>query len=84
MAATSEVFRALVEAASDIIAVVAPDLTMVFQAASDAHALWYRPKDLEGTKFGALVDPSGLRELRAACAGAADGVAHPASSIPRA
>lgn len=68
----------LVENASDVLTVVAPDLTIVFQTASGASLLGYQAEDLEGTKFGALVDPDGLSRLRVACAQAADGVAgHP-------
>jgi diguanylate cyclase (GGDEF)-like protein/PAS domain S-box-containing protein len=66
--------RALVEHASDMITVVAPDLTILFQAASAARLLGRSPDELEGTKFGELVDGDGLRALRIACAGAADGL----------
>jgi diguanylate cyclase (GGDEF)-like protein len=59
-----------------MITVVAPDLTILFQAASGARLLDYRAENLEGTKFGDLVDPEGLQQLRIACAEAADGIAH--------
>jgi diguanylate cyclase (GGDEF)-like protein/PAS domain S-box-containing protein len=69
-------FRSLVENASDVITVVGPDLTILFQTHSGAQMLGYRAAELEGTKFATLVDPSGLAQLRATCAEAADGIGH--------
>ncbi len=66
--------RSLIENASDVITVVAPDLTVVYQTASGARLLGYQPSELEGTKFSALVHPSDLGRLRLACATAADGI----------
>jgi diguanylate cyclase (GGDEF)-like protein/PAS domain S-box-containing protein len=68
-------YRSLIENASDMITVVAPDLTIVLQTGSGTRLLGYQPQELEGTKFSALVDGDGLTRLRAACAGAADGIA---------
>jgi len=68
--------RALVDNFTDVITVVSPDLTILFQAASVETLLGHCPAKLQGTKFSALVDPDGLRRLRAACAEAADGIAH--------
>lgn len=71
-----ERFRSLVENASDVITVVGLDLTIVFQTESGAQLLGYQAQELVGTKFAALVDPTGLAQLRASCAEAADGIAH--------
>lgn len=66
--------RSLVENASDVITVLEPDLTIVFQTASGERLLGYAPADLEGGKFAALVHPSDLGRLRLACASSADGI----------
>ncbi len=68
-------YRSLIENASDMITVVEPDLTIVLQTGSGTKLLGYAAQELEGTKFSELVDSTGLRKLRVACAGAADGVA---------
>src|SRR5438105_14114148 len=68
--------RALVDNATDVITVVSADLTILFQAASVESLLGHGPRELEGTKFSGLVDPDGIRRLRAACAEAADGTVH--------
>jgi diguanylate cyclase (GGDEF)-like protein/PAS domain S-box-containing protein len=65
----------LIENASDMITVVEPDLTIILQTGSGAKLLGYSPDELVGTKFSALVDGAGLTKLRAASAGAADGIA---------
>ncbi len=66
--------RALIENASDVVTVVGPDLTILFQTDSGASLLGYEAGELLGTKFAALVEPTDLARLRAACAEAADGV----------
>jgi len=73
--ASADSYRSLVENASDMITVVEPDLTIVLHTGSGAELLGYPAEQLQGTKFSALVDQGGLFRLRAACAGAADGVA---------
>ena len=66
--------RSLIENASDVITVLAPDLTIVFQTASGARLLGYQRSELEGAKFSSFVHPSDLGRLRLACATAADGI----------
>src|SRR5437764_8623235 len=66
--------RSLIENASDVITVLAPDLKIVFQTASGAGLLGYQPSELEGAKFSSLVHSSDLGRLRLACATAADGI----------
>src|SRR5438105_11018709 len=66
--------RSLIENASDVITVLGPDLTIVFQTASGARLLGYQRSELEGSKFSSLVHPSDLGQLRLACATAADGI----------
>ena len=66
--------RSLVENASDVIMVLEPDLTIIFQTASVESLLGHAPAELIGTKFSALVDPADLGRLRLACASAADGI----------
>src|SRR5579884_4082364 len=66
--------RSLIENASDVITVLEPDLTIVYQTASVGRLLGYPPAELVGTKFAALVHPSDLGRLRLACASAADGI----------
>src|SRR5437764_12540153 len=56
--------RSLIENASDMITVVAPDLTIIFQTNSGAEMLGYDAGELLGTKFAALVDPVGVSRLR--------------------
>ena len=70
-------FRSLIENASDVITVVGPGLEILFQTQSGARLLGYRPDELRGTKFSALVNNAGLDRLRAACACAADGLPMP-------
>src|SRR5579884_1497647 len=70
-------FRALIENTSELVSLLAPDLTVIFQAGSVLRQLGYEPGELAGTKFTQLVDPADLTRLRARCADAADGVAHP-------
>jgi diguanylate cyclase (GGDEF)-like protein/PAS domain S-box-containing protein len=66
--------RSLIENASDIITVLEPDLTIVFQTTSGGRLLGYPPAELEGTKFATLVHPADLGRLRLSCATAADGI----------
>jgi diguanylate cyclase (GGDEF)-like protein/PAS domain S-box-containing protein len=66
--------RSLIEDASDVITVLAADLTIVYQTASGARLLGYQRSELEGAKFSSLVHPSDLGRLRLACATAADGI----------
>ena len=68
-------YRSLIENASDMITVVEPDLTIALQTGSGSRLLGYSARELEGSKFAALVDSAGLVKLRVACAAAADGVA---------
>ncbi len=66
--------RSLIENASDVITVLEPDLTIVFQTTSGGDLLGYPASELEGTKFAALVHPADLGRLRLSCATAADGI----------
>lgn len=66
--------RSLIENASDVITVLSPDLTVVFQTPSGTRLLGYPTAELEGSKFASLVHPSDLGRLRLACATAADGI----------
>jgi diguanylate cyclase (GGDEF)-like protein/PAS domain S-box-containing protein len=66
--------RSLIENATDVITVLEPDLTIVFQTTSVGRLLGHPPAELEGTKFAALVHPADLGRLRLACATAADGI----------
>lgn len=66
--------RSLIENASDVITVLEPDLTIVFQTTSGSRLLGYPVSELEGTKFAALVHPADLGRLRLSCATAADGI----------
>jgi diguanylate cyclase (GGDEF)-like protein/PAS domain S-box-containing protein len=66
--------RSLIENASDVITVLGPDLTIVFQTSSGTRLLGYPFSELEGEKFATLVHPSDLGRLRLACATAADGI----------
>src|SRR5436305_5762721 len=66
--------RSLIENASDVITVVAPDLRILFQTPSGARLLSHERSELEGAKFSSFVHPSDLGRLRLACATAADGI----------
>lgn len=64
----------LIEAGSDVITVLGPDLTVAYQSPSGTRLLGHPKTDLEGAKFASLVHPADLGLLRTACAAAADGV----------
>src|SRR5579884_3420655 len=64
----------LIENASDVITVVEPDLTVVFQTSSGTRLLGHATSEVEAAKFASLVHPADLERLRTACAAAADGV----------
>lgn len=66
--------RSLIEDASDVITVLRPDLTVVFQSSAGSRLLGYPTSELEGSKFASLVHPGDLGRLRLACATAADGI----------
>jgi diguanylate cyclase (GGDEF)-like protein/PAS domain S-box-containing protein len=66
--------RSLIENASDVITVLEPDLTIVFQTASGERLLGYPTSELERTKFASLVHPADIGRLRLTCASAADGI----------
>jgi len=56
-------YRSLIENASDMITVVTPDLTIVWQTGSGQQLLGYPADELEGTKFSDLVDRDRLARL---------------------
>src|SRR5579884_1216977 len=66
--------RSLIDDASDVITVLGPDLTIVFQTSSGTRLLGYGESDLQGANFASLVHPADLGRLRLACATAADGI----------
>jgi diguanylate cyclase (GGDEF)-like protein/PAS domain S-box-containing protein len=66
--------RSLIENASDVITVLAPDLTIVFQTESGTRLLGYPRSEVEGVKFSSFVHPADLDRLRLTCATAADGI----------
>jgi diguanylate cyclase (GGDEF)-like protein/PAS domain S-box-containing protein len=66
--------RSLIENASDVITVLGPDLTIVFQTSSCTRLLGYPTEELDGSKFASIVHPADLSQLRLACATVADGI----------
>jgi diguanylate cyclase (GGDEF)-like protein/PAS domain S-box-containing protein len=65
--------QALVEHGSDMITVVRPDTTVIYQAGAVESMLGYEPQELEGAKLTDWLDPEDADSLRALCA--ADGSA---------
>src|SRR5665213_1662498 len=60
--------RALVEHGSDMITVIAPDTTILYQAGAVTAMLGYEPSDLEGSKLTKWLDPADHALLLALCA----------------
>jgi diguanylate cyclase (GGDEF)-like protein/PAS domain S-box-containing protein len=65
--------RVLVEHGSDMITVIAPDTTIIYQAGAVESMLGYEPQELEGTKLTEWLDPEDRASLLALCT--ADGTA---------
>src|ERR1700751_5431732 len=64
----------LIDDGSDVITVLRPDLTIVYQTSSGTRLLGYSRSELEGTTFASLGHPSDRGRLRRACPAAADGI----------
>ncbi|MFN8162332.1 MAG: EAL domain-containing protein [Solirubrobacterales bacterium] len=60
--------RVLVEHGSDMITVVRPDSTVIYQAGAVEQTLGYRPQEIEGTKLTEWIDPEDRASLLALCA----------------
>ena len=60
--------QALVEHGSDMITVVAPDTTVIYQAGAVEAMLGYEPRELEGVKLTKWLDPDEGAALLALCA----------------
>jgi diguanylate cyclase (GGDEF)-like protein/PAS domain S-box-containing protein len=60
--------QALVEHGSDMITVVVPDATVIYQAGAVDSMLGYQPHELEGAKLTEWVDPDDRALLLALCA----------------
>ncbi len=60
--------QALVEHGSDMITVVAPDTTVIYQAGAVGSMLGYEPGELEGVKLLEWLDPNDRASLLALCA----------------
>jgi diguanylate cyclase (GGDEF)-like protein/PAS domain S-box-containing protein len=60
--------RALVEHGSDMITVIAPDTTILYQAGAVVTMLGYEPHELEGSKLIEWLDPADRTLLVALCA----------------
>jgi diguanylate cyclase (GGDEF)-like protein/PAS domain S-box-containing protein len=65
--ASEERFRALVQNSSDMITVVSPDGSIVFQAPSVHAVLGYDPADLEGSNLSEIVHPDDVSRVRGLC-----------------
>ena len=64
---------ALLSQGSDMITVVAPDTTVLYQAGPVRALLGYEPIELEGIRLSEVVEPEGVSELLALCAAADEG-----------
>ncbi len=62
--ASEERFRALVQNSSDMITVVSPDGSVVYQAPSVHAVLGYDPAALEGSNLSEIVDPDDVSRMR--------------------
>ncbi len=62
--------KALVRHGSDMITVVAPDATVLYQAGAAQTMLGYEPQELEGHKLSDWLVPADAAELLALCANA--------------
>jgi diguanylate cyclase (GGDEF)-like protein/PAS domain S-box-containing protein len=62
--------QALVRHGSDMITVVAPDTTVLYEAGAVRAMLGYEPSDLEGAKLTEWLHPDDVPSLLALCAGA--------------
>ena len=62
--------QALVEHGSDIITVVAPDTTVIYQAGAVEPMLGYQPHELEGAKLTDWLEPDDAASLLALCTSA--------------
>lgn len=60
---SEERFRSLVQNASDLITVIRPDTTVLYQSPSIEGTLGYKPGDLIGLKFSSFVHPSDYASL---------------------
>jgi diguanylate cyclase (GGDEF)-like protein/PAS domain S-box-containing protein len=60
--------QALVEHGSDMITVVTPDTTVIYQAGAVESMLGYQPQELEGAKLTKWLDPGDRELLLALCA----------------
>ena len=60
---SEERFRALTEKSSDVITVLAPEGTILYESPSAAVVLGYPPDELVGTNGGDLVHPDDLPEI---------------------
>jgi diguanylate cyclase (GGDEF)-like protein/PAS domain S-box-containing protein len=60
--------QALVEGGSDMITVVRPDTTVIYQAGAVESVLGYEPQELEGAELTKWLDPDDAASLLARCA----------------
>jgi diguanylate cyclase (GGDEF)-like protein/PAS domain S-box-containing protein len=65
---SEERLRALVHHGSDMITVVAPDTTVLYQAGPVDAMIGWQPAELEGTKLTTWIDPGDAAALVALCA----------------
>lgn len=65
---SEERLRSLVEHGSDMVTVIAPDTTVLYQAGAVVSMLGYEPSELEGSKLTEWLDPADRALLVALCA----------------